>query len=31
MKWTIQYRKKGDVNILTEIVDLHFDKKNTYI
>lgn len=28
MKWTIQYRTKGDNNIKTEIVDVHFDKKN---
>jgi hypothetical protein len=28
MKWKIQYRKKGDVNIKTEIVDIHFEKKN---
>lgn len=27
MKWKIQYRTKGDVNIKTEIVDVHFEKK----
>jgi len=27
MKWEIQYRKKGDNRIITEIVDVHFEKK----
>jgi hypothetical protein len=28
MLWKIQYRTKGDNNFKTEIVDVHFDKKN---
>lgn len=28
MEWKIQYRTKGNVNIKTEIVDIHFDKKS---
>jgi hypothetical protein len=28
VKWTIQYKKKGDNTIRTEVVDVHFDKKN---
>lgn len=28
MKWKIQYRIKGCNDIKTEIVDVHFDKKN---
>jgi hypothetical protein len=27
MKWEIQYRKKGETTIKTEIVDIRFDKK----
>lgn len=28
MKWNIQYRIKGTSEIKTEIVDVHFNKKN---
>ena len=28
MKWKVQYRREGDTNMLTEVVDVHFEHKN---
>jgi len=28
MRWTIQYRKKGENIIKTEVVETHFERKN---
>lgn len=28
MKWSVQYRVKGDTQIRTEVVDVHFTRKH---